>query len=397
MKYKEVLVCRVIGELLNPQGSHCQGSRYLRYFVKTVLGRDFSQSVLERLKVDLEYVIPGSDRRMDLVIHSANDRVFFPIEVKVYAGDQPLQCRDYVAYAKKRTTDAQLYYLTLDGRLPGQGSVGDLRPIIKNGMITGYEDIRIISFGQHIKDWLTECLEDKETKKRIPIHEMIRQFRQSICELTDGVKDMEKKRIAELLQSSEIYMETAMKIEQSLTDAKLNVLHKVLTALDERLDAEFCQKYGLSRGVGDSYIRNWYVYPEQIDSFYCKSESSYPGINFLCERAELGNGLELWFRIEVDYALFAGFCVFDVGQGRQYDRCDTKMREKIRACFQEDTCFNEEYWWHLWDYLQVNEAGEFPNFKEMNQTARSLCDEETFVKKIDCMMRKVEELLRYMR
>ncbi|MBR5509109.1 MAG: PD-(D/E)XK nuclease family protein, partial [Lachnospiraceae bacterium] len=29
MKYKEVLVCRVIGELLNPQGSHCQGSRYL--------------------------------------------------------------------------------------------------------------------------------------------------------------------------------------------------------------------------------------------------------------------------------------------------------------------------------------------------------------------------------
>ena len=85
----EVDVCKVLFELLNPNGRHCQGDAYLKLFVKEVLRLDgFSEQDYESVQVSREkvYEVSGSKRRIDLFIETLNFRI--PIEVKIFAGDQ---------------------------------------------------------------------------------------------------------------------------------------------------------------------------------------------------------------------------------------------------------------------------------------------------------------------
>ena len=93
--YKEVPICRVLYELLSPEGSHGQGVAYLEIFMKDVLGIDknsLSEDEWRYIKVERERVI-DSKRRIDLVIETP--KKFIPIEVKIYAGEQEQQCLDY--------------------------------------------------------------------------------------------------------------------------------------------------------------------------------------------------------------------------------------------------------------------------------------------------------------
>jgi hypothetical protein len=87
---KEVPVCRLICELLNPHGSHGKGIIFLESFLKNVLKQDiFSAYEMKSAVITKEELI-DNDRRIDLFVRIAG-RVF-PIEVKIYAPDQKRQC-----------------------------------------------------------------------------------------------------------------------------------------------------------------------------------------------------------------------------------------------------------------------------------------------------------------
>jgi hypothetical protein len=64
--HKEVIMCRVLADLMNPQGRHCQGSRYLRLFWETIASKLPSHPLLdiEHTRVTTEYVI-DENRRID--------------------------------------------------------------------------------------------------------------------------------------------------------------------------------------------------------------------------------------------------------------------------------------------------------------------------------------------
>jgi hypothetical protein len=109
---KELIMCRVIKELLDPKGRHFQGDIYLKLFVEHVLDmhKIISEKEFKKLSVRKEFTIEGK-RKIDLVIHSS--KYFIPIEVKIYAEDQPAQCIDYLQRAK----NSNLFYLTLYGHV----------------------------------------------------------------------------------------------------------------------------------------------------------------------------------------------------------------------------------------------------------------------------------------
>lgn len=126
---KEVIVCRFLGELLNPQGNHGMKSKPLELFFKMVLMPDKPvPEELNKAEVVLEDHIKG-DRRVDIVIKDVKStQEVFPIEVKIGAGDQPSQLYDYFQYYFGGDyMTKKIYYLTPTGWEPSDESQKDLK------------------------------------------------------------------------------------------------------------------------------------------------------------------------------------------------------------------------------------------------------------------------------
>lgn len=94
---REVILCRFIADLLDPNGSHGLGITPLTIFVSEVLKRG-DVTVDERyFQVETEYLI-DNNRRIDIVIRDVKNNIVFPIEVKIDAKDQDAQLSDYYKY-----------------------------------------------------------------------------------------------------------------------------------------------------------------------------------------------------------------------------------------------------------------------------------------------------------
>lgn len=113
---KEVIMCRFLADLLNPEGQHGCGILFLKSFMRDIL-KEYSVSdvLLAHTDVMKEFVI-DNERRIDIVIQ--NSRFFIPIEVKIYADEQEGQCYDYYQYAQ----NARIVYLTRFGNVPSEYS-----------------------------------------------------------------------------------------------------------------------------------------------------------------------------------------------------------------------------------------------------------------------------------
>ena len=153
----EVVICKFLCELLRPTGSHYQGDAFLRLFVKDVLRLDFTE--LDFLSAGIHREHNVDRRRIDLCIISLNFMI--PIEIKIFAGDQDGQCFDY----SKVKQNSDLYYLTLDGRLPSAESADGLIPITEDGEIVGYQGVRLLSFRDDIITGLINALPYRKSLK----------------------------------------------------------------------------------------------------------------------------------------------------------------------------------------------------------------------------------------
>lgn len=141
LETKEVLTCRFIGSLLDPNGDHGLGFKPLELFLKSVL--KVSDAVDSDANVTLEDVI-SNNRRVDIVIR--NGEHLYPIEVKIWAGDQDTQIGDYYDYYfKKQYKDNKIYYLTPTGWFPTKKSVGNR---------IDFGRIICLSFNEDISKWL---------------------------------------------------------------------------------------------------------------------------------------------------------------------------------------------------------------------------------------------------
>jgi len=183
---------KFIGELLNPKGSHNQGSKFLNLFLKTLK----IKHQLKKPKVILEKVI-DKNRRIDIVIE--DDDLIIAIEMKVNATDQEAQLYDYYNFIKNSNKKKYfLYYLTPNERDADESSKLDLKP---------NKDYYLISFKYEIYEWIKECL--KESCEIPILKEGINQYKlllEKIFNLTKDKKDEIMEKIEQNIKAAhEIY------------------------------------------------------------------------------------------------------------------------------------------------------------------------------------------------
>ena len=152
---KEVLICRLLGDLLDPRGSHGLKEKPLLLFMKQLhLENSFSLDEIDKAYTVLEETI-DNDRRIDIVIYIGNSVI--PIEVKIWAGDQDSQLYDYYQYFDKSMYNKQnfkIYYLTPNGHNPSEISISGP---LKNQQLD-WKQYQCLSFNEDIFKWIDTIL-----------------------------------------------------------------------------------------------------------------------------------------------------------------------------------------------------------------------------------------------
>jgi hypothetical protein len=202
---KEVIMCKIIADLLNPKGKHYKGDLYLKLFWDTVSPKigDGQKLNTKDARVITEYNT-DVDRRIDIVIEDG--KIFVPVEVKIRASEQPNQIKDYAAYSrvKNGNTRIPVLYLTLWGRESKTADSGNYV---------------CISFGEDILAWLNQCLIQPETESTPPVREILKQLIGAVKSICDYTEDEEMgKEISELITQSEENIRAALAINANLDE-----------------------------------------------------------------------------------------------------------------------------------------------------------------------------------
>lgn len=377
----EVKVCRMLAEIIKPNGTHNRGTFFLSSFLKKVLFLHISDDEINQTRVYVEYHTEF-DRRIDIAIITPNR--FIPIEVKIYAADQPRQCRDYYdfALAQHKPEKSKVYYLTLDGHLPQKDGTIGLTPIKENNAVIGYKEIISLSFGDDICEWLLWCLEQKEVFENQILNLNLQQFT-DVLEIISGRMDRKMKdNISKCIGNSKQNFEAATAIANSIENAKQNMLLKLFAALEEGIR---------NKNLPFEQLNNRFDYKyndyESIKKFY-KREKTYPALTYRYKKID--ETKEIWFRIEVSYNLYCGFVVVENGEnpGKL-----VMSQDEIKQFINPTNGFSEDSWWFYWEYLLNDDKTMTPNFVNNNEVLAELFDEDKFAIFVKACIERIKILL----
>ena len=233
---REVYMCKVLAELLSPSGCHRQGTKYLELFCERFLPENIKREInKEEVSIITEDLTKNLDeigkefRRIDIVIDE-KDGHYVPIEVKINALEQKEQCSDYLQSARKiyenRSKDkneAIIFYLTKTGEMPISISNCDK------------EHVKCISWGQ-IVDWLNECICQIDTIRKIPITEILMQYKTTIeTFLKGGNNTMDNENIIKMIIANKDNFESAKKIAENMGSAKQKIWTKLKNEIIENI------------------------------------------------------------------------------------------------------------------------------------------------------------------
>jgi len=217
---KEVIThSRMIGDMLNPNGSHGMGSQFLMLFLELEPMKNTPKpSNLERVVCTVEKNYGSIDHEknkggsIDIILEGF-DRPLV-IENKIYARDQENQL---LRYHNQLNGNCDLFYLTLFGEEP-------------TGKSTGGEDLNItcISYNAHILEWLKNCHE--LTIDRPLLRETLKQYINIVKYLTgQSMNDDMNDEIFKLIEEN----------KESLGELRIHLNNYVNYYLKERIQEIF--------------------------------------------------------------------------------------------------------------------------------------------------------------
>ena len=371
--------CRILAYIIDPKNVDPKNKQYfLKSFIKNVLNfksEEISDDDCSIADVITEYPIDNSksskdsnsDRRIDILIKIKG--ILLPIEVKLFACDQPSQCYDYYQFVKQRCTNKQIpiYYLTLNGKKPSFISISSCN----NENVLKDDQYSCISMaGIPFMDWLSSC-KDK-CKDEI--------LKKLIGELIVNIKCKEHDNQAvELIGRSEKSFRSAYWIYTNYESYCKELMKKLFNALDSK----FREKFKLQK-LGDIKEAQEYYGTREIEEFYTYNRSSCPGLNYLV--SDTRKKRILIFRIEIDYRIFCGFKLL---QQDKENQCFNSIPYKISRSDISDkqanllNCSSKEADWNIWAFLPDNSEDNSPNFKVPNQALFDLADESKLNKFVE--------------
>jgi hypothetical protein len=393
---KEVKICSVMCELLSPRGSHYQGSLFLKLFIKNVFNKYEEQKIeddeIKYAKVHMEYGIEEK-RRIDLVIKTGNHLI--PIEVKIDAGDQVKQCFDY----SKKAVNSKLYYLTKFADLPSPVSTQGLDKITENGKIVEYKGIKCISFAEDILNWLDECLMQSQIVQNAPIREVILQLISTIKEFTNQMEDEMKNDITALLMKSKNNFINAMKIGDSITDTRKELMKQLFKEIEGLVRTKENTATIVSNREHSNY--EW-----AISCYY--DDTTYPGICYkfykISEKElQLTPDFdEIWVRIEIDRTLSIGYCC---PEGEKYSsRIAGNMKPEVVKMYtgkekkEKEGMVGKDWWIYIEDVSIDDNLYSCPDFKDLSEeniAYYDLFDEKKRRRYAEKCADKIVEFLQY--
>lgn len=196
LAYKEHAHSAFIGELLNPRGLHGKKGAFLELFCKQ-MKIHYSPDTYKLLEYSFE------KGRLDVYL-PCNDNPSYEIiiENKINASDQNNQLNWY----RDCFPDANLFYLTLDGRKASKKSTGGKDDFYKN-----------ISYRKDILEWLKSCKEVCIEDDDSDILKMIEQYEDVVRMLTfEVMSDAEKIDVLNVLQNSMIPLNCLQKNDSEI-------------------------------------------------------------------------------------------------------------------------------------------------------------------------------------
>lgn len=366
----EVKICRLLRELLDPRGSHGQGSVFLRLFLET-LGwakiRQIADEDYDKATVAGEVLIKN-DRRIDLLIRIG--KYMLPIEAKVYATDQERQCSDYYNFAVSYDPDVVIYYLTPDGHEPSESS--------KNGLKDA--QIQCISFGKEIIDWLTTCIKADVLEQIHPVREILIQFREILKQLTGKEEGKVTMEIMNQISSSRDNFEAAEKVANVLAAVKAEKMIEIFEHIKHYMDQQGYSKYLVHE-----------AYRDEANQYYKSKKLSWPSLNYCVPAAESEIGDKIALRFEIGTQLYFGIVPWDSVEKKNWKPesrdgdTETYVFEHLMPVKVEDS--NNKHWYWM-KYI-----AEEIDFWTCNDAYKELYDRQAFQETIDRVLAEIADTL----
>lgn len=261
----ELIHSKMISEFLNPNGSHCKGSLFLKKFLSIY---DFGFSIdTSSASVITEFDIGplskncSSGGKIDILITDAHKHALI-IENKIYAKDQKKQLLRYANYAKLKQFDFAIIYLTLDCHDPS---------VFSTGKDPNYDYV-MFSYEEDILPWLNECM--KECAKGSVLYNSLFQYSQCIRKILNLMN----------VENEEAILRIAMDTKNvNSVLALFNSEQKIKKRIIEGFIKNLCSKaneMGFVTEVGDGFG----VKSETFISFYIPKLSKKWSLFIDCDK-----------------------------------------------------------------------------------------------------------------
>ena len=303
LRTDELGLSKMIGDLLDPAGSHGQGAAFLKCLTDRL---EFAKGCnLSDSKVYCERTITGG-RRIDITVE-IEGRHCLAIENKAnYAGDQHRQVEDYLCWLESNYSESLLVYLTPTGEGPSEDSVcrntiDELKDELKkegtrrlaimpcgpSGELDDTFDYLRLSFS--LADWLADC------RRGCDVDRLRRFLREAeiFCRRRYGgttVTTTENRIVEAFVLAHPENMETALAVYKSWPAIAVQIKRDFLKLIYEKLEedagwrknTEICYKYDEEK---ESYIRiyrkNWQPYGTERTYIYLGLQNHHDGIVYI--------------------------------------------------------------------------------------------------------------------
>jgi hypothetical protein len=245
-----------LAELLDPAGTHGKKDIFLRLFVESICSKGLMFDT-SSAKVDIEkhtgFITQDGleGGRIDIIITDKFNKHII-IENKIYAGDQVNQLVRYYNYSP----GAEIIYLSLDGKVPSDGSCGNLRLD---------EHFKCSSYASDILRWLEQCR--KEVAIMPIVRESISQYINLIKHLTNQTLNVNmEKELNRLLMTN---LEASFIVAKNLDNALEELTDEFVVSL-----TLLCDSYNLKCSSNINFDRNF------TGIWICKDDWQFVNIAF---------------------------------------------------------------------------------------------------------------------
>lgn len=220
------------------------------------------------------------DGRIDFVLESP--RFVVCIEMKIDAGDQPIQLERYESFCKSRRKEYLMFYLTLLGDEPGEQSIGNMDT----------SRLKCISFQDEILSWLEKCLSYTEVGGYK--YSYIKQYIGTVHRIVDYEGGNVKVNNDDNLITDTESAKAALFLQKELKRRITKVLNDFFFSLADYLKKDTKYEFDVWEEAGNAYM-------------YSK-KNTYPRITTVLDSIQVG-GMEyrIMFYVELEDYVYGSF------------------------------------------------------------------------------------------